>query len=129
MHLAATEGDLDALQRCLNHEASKKLHSGCPPLDRTMLHVAAEFGRDCVVEWLLLEEERLFGRDHRTLYDDLTYTPLHLAALNGHTGAVKILMDKEWSQSCKSSLYHSLSVSAPRGTVECGRKHDSRLQR
>ena len=93
---------LTALHKAIvykKEEISEILIENGAPLDkkggkfkRTPLHIAADMGQESIVKRLLRKGASTLVKDHRGHY------PIHLAAIQGHAGAVRIMIQHDKTQ-------------------------------
>ena len=86
---AARSGDLAALMRLLDSHGAAAVRADYSPDDLTSLHWAAAAGCRDVVEFLLSDDVHADPRATRCN----NFTPLHSAAMEGHSSICKLLLD------------------------------------
>lgn len=98
LKFAAQNGEIATLQSISKADATADLGS-----NRTLLHVAADYGQDAIIK-LLLEEKGA----QVNARDDNGFTPLANAVLEGHTKCVKLLLEKGADKTVKLDSGESL---------------------
>jgi hypothetical protein len=97
---AAEIGDLQQLQHLLTPDNVNAMDV----YDRTVLHIAAQFGRVDCVKWCVKCAANLNARDIHQ------WTPLHAASSNGHIDVVHVLLDAcadvDARNNCRSTSLH-----------------------
>jgi ankyrin repeat protein len=85
---AATRGDVEALRRLLAAHGAAAIRLDADPEELTTLHLAAASGIVAAVEFLLAPPVEADARATR----DNQFTPLHSAAMFGHTEVCELLL-------------------------------------
>jgi len=86
---AAQRGDLDSLRAIAAEHGRGAVVAEEDPDELTTLHVAAGAGHEAIVRFLVSEE---IGADPNALRVN-HFSPLHAAAMNGHTTLCRILLE------------------------------------
>lgn len=86
---AADQGDMETLRDILARHGSEAVRADQDPDQLTALHLAASAGHADVVSFLTSEA---VGADSRALRHN-NFSPLHAAAMQGHVGICKILLE------------------------------------
>ena len=91
LYRAATTGDVVLFRQSSERLESSHLTQMRSPQGDTVLHIAAQFGHDELVRWILGRHDDLSAQIIVTQnwFED---TPLHVAASSGHLSTVKILV-------------------------------------
>lgn len=113
LHFAASQGHLDLvklLTKDLTASAFIRNNDGNTPL-----HLAAQNGRDKVVQWFLSEESGpIFGdRTNREAQNNLGQTALHLAALGGHHSTIRLMIELGCDLTLKDKAGRTVSALIP----------------
>lgn len=89
LHIACRCGHLEIVKYLLTQKACTEI---CNRIEGTALSCAAAQGHDMIVQYLLNNGASTAGGYHKSC---LKVTPLLLAAMNGHTNVVKILLQHD----------------------------------
>ncbi|XP_057375372.1 uncharacterized protein LOC130696297 [Daphnia carinata] len=125
---AIQAGRLEALQFLVDHTSARERLAPVDG-DRSLLHIAAKYGKIDLVAWLAqYMESHGFEVDLR---DHCGHSPLHLAARAGHASAVAILVAHGADVTAKNDMGHRpldlASANGHVGVAQLLRLHDAAL--
>ena len=129
LHYAAQIGDLESVKILIEKKADINSFSNN---GRTALHLAAKMNRKDVVNYLvdiILKDHKNNSQMYLNAKDEHGCTPCHLAAKEGNTSCLEVLLskgaDKYATDICGWNILHYASFHAKRDTIRHICKYDA----